>query len=232
MPQSARIRPALTEPIFGSAKRTSRTLAVRRHSGGWARISASSILPDARSFFSCALANRISLASRRARRRCSRDLPETLAFALPADTRAILGTAPGGRSTVSAGDGASRRQRVSPSVGTATARTVARSGFADLPERVLPADLVARGGGPKVAAAEFESLAIARRSGACPFRQARFPHAKRAAGMTRLVRSAGVTGVAPAKNRPLRRNRPPRSGAPRKHHWFRGFRSGSPCFRV
>ena len=34
MPQSARIRPALTEPIFGSAKRTSRTLAVRRHSGG------------------------------------------------------------------------------------------------------------------------------------------------------------------------------------------------------
>jgi hypothetical protein len=33
MPQSARIRPALTEPIFGSAKRTSRTLAV--HALGW-----------------------------------------------------------------------------------------------------------------------------------------------------------------------------------------------------
>ena len=97
MPQSARIRPALTEPIFGSAKRRSRTLAVRRHSGGWARICASSIFPDARSFFSCALADRISLASCRARRRCSRDLPGTLAFALPADTRAILGTAPGGR---------------------------------------------------------------------------------------------------------------------------------------
>jgi hypothetical protein len=47
MPQSARIRPALTEPIFGSAKRTSRTLAVRRYSGGWARICAGSIFPDA-----------------------------------------------------------------------------------------------------------------------------------------------------------------------------------------
>src|SRR6266511_5870364 len=97
MPQSARIRPALTEPIFGSAKRTSRTLAVRRYSGGWARICASSIFPDASSFFSCALADRISLASRSARRRCSRDLPGTLASALPTDTRALPGTAPGAR---------------------------------------------------------------------------------------------------------------------------------------
>jgi hypothetical protein len=40
MPQAARIWPALTEPILGSAKRTSRTLAVRTHSGGWARICA------------------------------------------------------------------------------------------------------------------------------------------------------------------------------------------------
>src|SRR6266540_2076993 len=97
MPQSARIRPALTEPIFGNANRTSRTLAVRTHSGGRARTCASSIFPDARSFFSCALADRISLASRSARRRCSRDLPGTLASALPADTRAIPGTAPGAR---------------------------------------------------------------------------------------------------------------------------------------
>src|SRR6266511_3134880 len=81
MPQSARIRPALTEPIFGNAKRTSRTLAVRTHSGGRARTCASSIFPDARSFFSCALADRISLASRSARRRCSRDLPGTRASA-------------------------------------------------------------------------------------------------------------------------------------------------------
>src|SRR5712691_5586465 len=91
MPQSARIRPALTEPIFGSAKSTSRTLAVRTYSGGWARICAGSIFPEARSFFSRARADRISLASRNARRRCSRDLPGTLAFALPADTRVSLG---------------------------------------------------------------------------------------------------------------------------------------------
>src|SRR5712691_3135206 len=104
MPQSERIRPALTAPIFGSAKRTSRTLAVRTYSGGWARIWASSIVPDASSFFSFALADRISLASRRARRRCSRDLPAALASALPADTRASLGPAPGGRSTLSAGE--------------------------------------------------------------------------------------------------------------------------------
>src|SRR5712691_4850255 len=97
MPQSARLRPALTEPIFGSAKRTSRTLAVRTYSGGWARICAGSIFPDASSFFSCALADRISLASRSARRRCSRDLPGTVAFALPTDTQAILGAAPGAR---------------------------------------------------------------------------------------------------------------------------------------
>ena len=92
-----RILPALTEPIFGSAKRTSRTLAVRTHSGGWERICVSSIFPAARSFFSCALADRISLASRNARRRCSRDLPGALAFALPADTWAILGAASGAR---------------------------------------------------------------------------------------------------------------------------------------
>jgi hypothetical protein len=42
MRQSARIRPGLTEPIFGSAKRTSRTLAVRTHSGGSARGAAAS----------------------------------------------------------------------------------------------------------------------------------------------------------------------------------------------
>src|SRR5712691_8296073 len=91
MPQSARIRPALTEPIFGSAKSTSRTLAVRTYAGGRARICAGSIFPNARSFFSFALADRISLASRNARRRCSRDPLGTLAFALPADTRVILG---------------------------------------------------------------------------------------------------------------------------------------------
>ncbi len=112
MPQSARIRPALTEPIFGSAKRTSRTLAVRTHSGGRARICGSSIFPDARSFFSFALADRISFASRSARRRCSRDLPGTLAFALPADTLAILGPHQVRGSTVSAAEDLATLARV------------------------------------------------------------------------------------------------------------------------
>jgi hypothetical protein len=34
MPQRAKIRPALTEPIFGSTKSRSRTRAVRAHAGG------------------------------------------------------------------------------------------------------------------------------------------------------------------------------------------------------
>jgi hypothetical protein len=120
MPQSARIRPALTEPIFESTKRMSRTLAVRAHSGGWARICASSIVPDASSFFGFARADRISLASRRARRRCSRDLPGTLAFALPADTRPSLGGRSSQTPNLLGWRSASRRQRVSRSVGNAS----------------------------------------------------------------------------------------------------------------
>jgi hypothetical protein len=101
-----RIRAALTEPIFGSTKRTSRTLAVRTHSAGRARIWASSI-PDARSFFSRALADRVSLASCGACRRCSRDLPRNSRIRLagrhtglePArDTRSRSGSSRGGLS--------------------------------------------------------------------------------------------------------------------------------------
>ena len=87
MPQRAKIRPALTEPICGSTKSRSRSLAVRAHAGGQARICASSISPAARSRFSLARAERTSFACSRARRRCSRDRPGTLARAFPPDTR-------------------------------------------------------------------------------------------------------------------------------------------------
>src|ERR1035437_5230774 len=76
------MRAALTEPIFGSTKRTSRTRAVLTHGGGSARICASSIFLEASSFFSSALAVRTSFACSRARSRCSRDLPGTPAPAL------------------------------------------------------------------------------------------------------------------------------------------------------
>lgn len=84
------MRPALTEPIFGSTKRTSRTRAILTQAGGSATTCTSSIFPDASSFFSFALAVRTSFACSSARRRCSRDLPGTPASALPSDTRAIL----------------------------------------------------------------------------------------------------------------------------------------------
>ena len=80
------MRAVLTEPIFGSTKRTSRTRAVLTHGGGSARICASSIVPDASSFFSSALAVRTSFACSRARSRCSRDLRGTPAAALLSDT--------------------------------------------------------------------------------------------------------------------------------------------------
>ena len=86
-PLWAKIWPALTEPICGSTKSRSRSLAFRAHAGGQARICASSIFPDASSFFSSALAVRTSFACSRARRRCSRDLPGTHARAFPSDTQ-------------------------------------------------------------------------------------------------------------------------------------------------
>jgi hypothetical protein len=80
--------PARTEPIFGSTKSRSRTLAVRTHRGGLTRICASSTVPAASSRFSFARADRTSFACCRARRRCSRDPRGTVR--LPAATRAIL----------------------------------------------------------------------------------------------------------------------------------------------
>src|SRR5665213_434908 len=80
------MRAALTEPIFGSTKRRSRTRAVLTHGGGSARICASSIFPEASSFFSSALAVRTSFACSSARSRCSRDLLGTPAPALLSDT--------------------------------------------------------------------------------------------------------------------------------------------------
>src|ERR1035437_3554224 len=80
------MRAALTEPIFGSTKRRSRTRAVLIHGGGSARICTSSIFPDASFFFSSALAVRTSFACSSACSRCSRDLPGTPAPALLSDT--------------------------------------------------------------------------------------------------------------------------------------------------
>ena len=80
------MRAALTEPIFGSTKRRSRTRAVLTHGGGSARICTSLIVPDARFFFSSALAIRISFACSSERSRCSRDLPGTPVPALLSDT--------------------------------------------------------------------------------------------------------------------------------------------------
>ena len=88
--QWARIRPALTEPIFGTARRRSRTRAVRSQAGESARIGASSIVPEASSFLSVALALRTSFACSSPRRRCSLVLAGTRAPPPPATTRAIL----------------------------------------------------------------------------------------------------------------------------------------------
>ena len=89
IPHWARIRSALDGPIFGNTSSSSCSLAVLTHSGGSARICASSSLPEASSFFSFAGASRISFAcctqalftqSGRNRRR----------GALPTDTQAML----------------------------------------------------------------------------------------------------------------------------------------------
>jgi hypothetical protein len=83
IPHWARMRPARTEPIFGTTKRTSRIRAVLTQAGGSERIGTSPIFPDASCFFSSALAARTSFACTSARRRCSRDLPGTPAPGCP-----------------------------------------------------------------------------------------------------------------------------------------------------
>ena len=82
--------PGLDRADLRDRQRRSRTRAVRSQAGGSARIGASSIVPEASSFLSVALALRTSFACSSPRRRCSFDLVGTRAPLPPAATRAIL----------------------------------------------------------------------------------------------------------------------------------------------
>ncbi|SRR6266511_1232077 len=93
MPQSARIRPALTEPIFGSAKKDV-AHSRRAHILGRLGKDLRQLDPSRRELLLQLRSRRpILLANRNARRRCSRDPSGTLAFASPPDTRLSLGAA-------------------------------------------------------------------------------------------------------------------------------------------